>query len=323
MINKIGYACINTELPSPSRTCRKNTFLKKGYNHVAKLAWENMSRLDKVIDWNIDHGVKLFRFTSNLVPWKEEYAWDDLPNWGNLEAKMKLIGEKVRSSGMRVTFHPGPFNVLASYDDDVLLRTHRSLNVHGEIFDIMGFPQNHLYPINVHVGGAYNDKDKALQNFLYQWHYVLNGSVKKRLTLENDASQNLYSVADITNAMFRYKETVQIPIMYDFHHAWCRDGNNEPLDSYHVQHLWRKEAEIAYSTWPTGITPIFHWSESKALEVNDSKISPTAHSELCRATLPVWDDLSFDLMIEAKGKEKALYSLAKSNSGIPCLHDLR
>ena len=57
----IGYACINLSLGkkvSTNRTMIKKTFLSNGLDYVSDLILQNVSDLEKIIDWNEQNGVK-------------------------------------------------------------------------------------------------------------------------------------------------------------------------------------------------------------------------------------------------------------------------
>ena len=62
---------------------------------------------------------------------------------------------------------------------------------------------------------------------------------------------------------------------------------------------------MAISTWPDGIKPVVHYSESKALHESDDKIKPQAHSDYIYK-LPNLYDNDVDVMVEAKAKELSI-----------------
>jgi len=92
------------------------------------------------------------------------------------------LGEYARSTEQRLTFHPGPFNVLASPNPDVVAKTVRELNCHSHIFDLMGFEPSWENKINIHVGGAYGDRKSALARFCENFA-LLDDGTKQRLTV--------------------------------------------------------------------------------------------------------------------------------------------
>jgi UV DNA damage endonuclease len=102
----------------------------------------------------------------------------------------------------------------------------------------------------------------------------------------------MYSVKDLYEGI--YKE-VGVPIVFDYHHhKFCTGGMSE------------KEAlEMAISTWPKGITPVVHYSESRSKEQEDEKIRPQAHSDYVYDFIDNYGN-DIDVMIEAKHKELAV-----------------
>lgn len=58
-------------------------------------------------------------------------------------------------------------------------------------------------------------------------------------------------------------------------------------------------------TWPSGITPLVHYSESKRLHENNETIKPQAHSDYINV-LPETHGFNVDIEVEAKEKELAI-----------------
>ena len=89
----LGYCCINMQLSNPkdygsdndritmNRTMIKRTFQEKGLDYTSELILKNCSDLFKIIQWNEDNGIKLFRMSSETFPWASEYYqdWDSVP----------------------------------------------------------------------------------------------------------------------------------------------------------------------------------------------------------------------------------------------------
>jgi UV DNA damage endonuclease len=70
--------------------------------------------------------------------------------------------------------------------------------------------------------------------------------------------------------------------------------------------MTQKEAlELAISTWPKGIRPVVHYSESKSLHESNDKLNPRAHSDYVTNFIDT-HGFDIDIMIEAKAKELAL-----------------
>jgi len=292
----LGYACINTALKSggifTNRTMRRKTFELKGLDYVSELALQNVKDLETHIHWNNEHGIKLFRLSSQIFPWMEEYEWSDLKDWDEISSRMLDIGKLATESGQRLTMHPGPFHCLASPNPKVVERTIKGLDKHAEQFDMMGFEPSNYNKINIHVGGAYGDKKAALERFCKNFE-LLGDSTKKRLVIENDDSPNEFSVKDLFDGIY---QIIGIPITFDyFHHKFNTGGMTE-----------EEALKMAAITWPEGITQCCHYSESRRKEKLDESIRPQAHSDIIYEKIQTYG-LEPDIVIEAKLKEQAIF----------------
>ena len=302
----IGYACINMQLSYPQkyggkekgvkpittgRSMIKRTFLTKGVDYASELTLANAMDLDKIIDWNILNGYNFFRITSGLAPWKSEYEWDDLKDIERIRMYLHSAGVKARTHNLRITSHPGPFNVLTSPHPHVVDNCVSDLTDHGEVFDMMGLSRTPHNKINIHIGGAYGDKESAMERFCVNFERLPN-SVKSRLTVENDDKASMYSVKDLYEGVYK---RIGIPIVFDYHHhKFCTGDLSE-----------QQALEMAISTWPDDIIPATHYSESRSEEYNDDKIRPQAHSDYVLNKIETYGN-EIDVMVEAKHKELAV-----------------
>ncbi len=297
----LGYACINmtlSEVPksrriTTNRSMIKKTFLEKGKAYASALALENVKDLKKILQWNEMNGIKFFRMSSDIFPWSSEYSLSDLPDYDEICFHLDQAGEYATENGHRLTCHPGPFNVLGSPKDEVVLKTIKELNTHSEIFDLMGFIDPSPYnKINIHVGGTYGGDFVGTAKRWCQNFYRLDHNTQKRLTLENDDKASMWSVKHIYDHMHR---VIGIPIVFDYHHhRFCTGGQSE-----------EEALKLAASTWASDIKPVVHVSESKALEYNDDKIRPQAHSDYVLNPINTYGQEQ-DVMLECKKKELAL-----------------
>ena len=295
MLN-LGYACINTSLQAnkitTNRTMRRKTFDNKGLDYVSELALQNVKDLKTYIKWNNEFKVKLFRLSSQIFPWMEEYEWSDLKDWDEIANLMMEIGKIATESGQRLTMHPGPYHCLASPNPKVVERTVIGLNKHAEQFDMMLFEPSHYNKINIHVGGAYGDKKSTLERFCKNFE-LLDENTKKRLVIENDDSPNEFSVKELFDGVYQH---IGIPITFDyFHHTFNTGGLTE-----------EQALKMASITWPDGITQCCHYSESRRKEKLDESIRPQAHSDIIYNKINTYG-LNPDVVIEAKLKEQAIF----------------
>ena len=92
----LGYACINTGLSTnkimTNRTMRRKTFDTKGIDYVSDLALANVKDLKTIVQWNNEMGIKLFRLSSQIFPWMEEYEFSDLKDFNEIVNLMLETG---------------------------------------------------------------------------------------------------------------------------------------------------------------------------------------------------------------------------------------
>ena len=301
----IGYACINMQLSYPQkyggkekgvepittgRSMIKRTFLSKGVDYASELTLNNVKDLNSIIGWNVLNGYDFYRMSSGLAPWKTEYDWEDLKDIDSIRKWFHSAGTMAKTHGIRLTSHPGPFNVLVSPKEEVVANCIKDLTIHGDEFDMMGLSRTPYNKINIHLGGAYGDKEASMKRFVKNFPR-LPESVRSRLTLENDDKASMYSVKDLYYGI--YKE-IGIPIVFDYHHhQFCTGGMSE-----------QEALEMALSTWGD-IKPVTHYSESRRDEQEDETIRVQAHSDYVYNKIEMYGN-DFDIMVEAKAKELAV-----------------
>jgi len=290
----LGYACINMTLGekkiSTNRSMIKKTFLEKGIPYASELALLNVKDLETIIKWNVENDIKFFRMSSDIFPWASEYDILSLPNIKEISEILARIGNFAKENGVRLTAHPGPFNVLCSPNPSVVQNTIKDLENHAKVFDLMGLTKTPYNKINIHCNGTYGNKQESMERFCSNFK-LLSHSVQSRLTVENDDKASMYSVKDL---MFIH-ETIGIPIVFDYHHhQFCTGDLSE-----------REALELAILTWPDGITPIVHYSSSKQKETGNAKEKPQAHADYILEEINQYG-YEVDIMLECKAKELAL-----------------
>jgi len=323
MAKQLGYACINMQLRKEKiytgRSMIRRTFDAKGLDYVSEICIENTKDLIKIVQWNEDNNIKVYRMSSDIYPWMSEYEFKDLPRYDELCKLLKQVGNLAKQYGQRLSFHPGQFCVLASPTQKVVDSAINELNKSAQIMDLMGLPKSRMAKINIHVGGAYGDKPSALDRFCKNF-LRLQPSAQARLTVENDDKGNMYSVKDLYDGVYK---VVGIPIVFDyFHHKFCTGGMTE-----------EEALKLAASTWGN-VKPCTHYSESRRSEqkliieqicennnitleqMQDfptlagmykdfSKIKEQAHSDYITEEINDYG-LDIDVVVEAKAKELAI-----------------
>jgi len=286
-----GYACINVFLASEGITTNRGmirrTFLEKGVQYASSLALQNVVALKKILEWNVAEGISVFRITSDLFPWASEYKLEELPDFFEIRSILEEAGQLP----VRVTTHPGPFNKMGG-SGPTLANTIKDLEIHARLFDLMGLEPSHWNKINIHVGGAYGDKDETIKRFAQNFG-LLSQNLQKRLTVENDDKGGLYTVADL---MPLYEAT-GIPIVFDYFHHRLHPGVQTEEEAFLT----------AFATWD--VKPVFHFSSSRR-EYEDPTAKKEAHADFIYEPINTYGK-EVDIVLEAKMKEKAVQRYLK------------
>lgn len=295
----LGYCCINMTLSdqgvSTNRSMIKKTFKERGISYASELALQNVRDLFTILKWNVQNGIKLFRVSSDIFPWASEYQLIDLPDYGKIKNILNGCGTYATTHNIRLTTHPGPYNVLCSPNPKVVHSTIRDLEIHGELFDLMGLQRSPFNPINIHCNGVYGDKKSALDRFCVNF-MKLSDSVKSRLVVENDDKSTMYSVRDL----MYLNDKIGIPITFDYHHYKFNTGDQTEQEAF----------ETAIKTWGN-TTPLVHYSESKSEHELNESIRPQAHSDYINE-LPNTYGYDVDIELECKAKELALLKIKRN-----------
>jgi UV DNA damage endonuclease len=301
-MGKLGYACINTVLGSKKiltgRALRKSTLEEKGIIAASELALQNAKDLLTILKWNVENDILFFRLGSDLFPWGNKISVYDFPHFNEIAAILLQCGKFAQKHDIRITAHPGPFNLLASSKEEVVQNTILDLEHHSLVFDLMGLSRTTYNKINIHIGATYGDKEAAAETWCKNF-LRLNVTTRSRLTVENDDKASMFSVQDLFDLVY---SKVHIPIVFDYHHHKFCPGNLSEKDALN----------LAISTWDSGITPVVHYSESKCLHVEEDALdsNPRAHSGFVDGPINTYGN-DIDIMIEAKNKEAALLRLRK------------
>lgn len=295
MINRIGYACINTSINENFKDCRLASVYKQGISFLKEIILHNLNLTKETILWNIDNDILMYRATSKLIPFAthKDILKDFNFRWYEDNDILKLLDEiknLVLLNNIRLSMHPDQFTVLNSLRDDVVFNSITNLEYHKDLLEFMGGTD-----IIIHTGGVYGDKPEAIKRFISTYNRI-DKTIIKYLRLENDdVSYDLKDVISISKAC-------GIPIIFDIHHHNC---NNEGI--YNMSQLIK---EINLSWKDTNIIPKCHLS-SGLNTYNDKRhadyISPGDFFAFCQIT----HEINVDVMIEAKAKELAVLELKK------------
>lgn len=294
----LGYVAIslNLENSSPNKTVTLKNLEKIDENlwisKIEGLSKKNIESTIRILRYNKGYGIKLYRFTSKLVPFATHIRFENWDWRSELGEEFKKLGEVVKETGIRVSTHPDHFTLLNSPKEEVLKASLKELEYHNSMFELMGLGQE--YKIVLHVGGMYNDKRDSIKRF-YEGYSMLDESVKKRIILEND--DKLYNALDVLEIC----KKANIPMVLDIHHDICNPSQ------YKIGEL----VGDIFKTWENEkFPPKIHISSPKSekeIRSHHDYINPDNFISFIKESKAL--NLDFDAMIEAKMKDKALFKL--------------
>ncbi|MDD4773201.1 MAG: UV DNA damage repair endonuclease UvsE [Eubacteriales bacterium] len=203
----IGYACLTVGVPG---TKIRNCLLKNANPEIlTTLIQSNLEALDSILDYNIKNDIKLFRISSDIIPFGS-HPVNTVKWWEIYRDKLNELGRKAIKNCIRLSMHPGQYTVLNSPDKAVVERAIADLKYHAQFLDALGLGQEQK--IILHIGGIYGDKISTLKRFIRQYR-CLEENIRQRLVIENDDRQ--YNILDVISI----GESEGIPVVFDnLHH---------------------------------------------------------------------------------------------------------
>lgn len=275
----VGYACLALGVKDASmKTCRLQGASPE---RLDALTAHNLNALEAMIRYNAESGIRLFRISSDLVPfgshpavsfeWRESFA-----------SRLSEIGRLIGKSSLRVSMHPGQYTVLNSTNAEVVARSIADLVYHERVLSALRTDSSHK--IVLHIGGVSGNKKEALTRFRTNFAY-LNDAVKSRLVIEND--DRYFHIADVIETGHR----LGIPVVFDnLHHTINGCG---PASSYE----WIR---LCGDTWRAhdGRQKI-HYSQQDEMKRAGAHSKTVRIREFLEFAAPLSD---LDIMLEVKDK---------------------
>ncbi len=255
---------------------------------LSRLCMENADALLASLQFCAANNIGCFRINSQILPIKTHpecgYAATDLPDGDEIIRRFKECGKFVAKHKLRTCFHPEQFVVLNSPRADVVEKSVLELEYQAEVAEWV-----EADVINIHGGGAYGDKQKALADFARNLDR-LSSRVRSRLTVEND--DKTYTPADLLPVC----RSTGIPLVYDVHHHRCNpDELSIEVATKQALATWNREPMFHISS------PIEGWDGPK----------PERHHDFVDVNdFPkCWRRKTLTIEVEAKAKEVAVAKL--------------
>lgn len=273
----------NTTVTAIGRMNRADALAK-----LSRLCLQNADALLASLRYCAGNHIGCFRVNSQILPVKTHpasgYDIEELPDGQEIIRRFKECGKFAEQHQLRTCFHPDQFVVLNSPRADVVEKSLLELEYQAEVAEWIGADV-----VNIHGGGAYGDKPKALAEFARNVDR-LSVRARSRLTVEND--DKIFSPADLLPIC----EPTGIPLVYDVHHHRCLP------DELSVE----EATEKALATWNR--EPMFHLSSP--LEGWDGPKPERHHDYIDVQDFPdIWLKKTLTVEVEAKAKELAVGKL--------------
>ncbi len=292
-----GYACTSVLVAdcSPARTVTLGRLRPLGsdadrHRVLADLARSNLRNTRRLFWHNIAHGLRLYRLTSNLVPFAThpvaagwDWAAELAPEFGELRA---IAAEY----DLLLSSHPGAYTVLSTVHGAVRAAAVADLVYHARCMELLGLgPAGRMI---IHVGGAQGGKAAALERFITAFA-GLPPAVQERLCVEND--DKVFHATDVLGLCHK----LGVPMVLDLHHDTVNPGE-APVGAL---------LDAIFATWAGARRPPkVHFSSPR------SEREPRAHADgidpaQFQAFVHRLDGRRCDVMVEAKAKDQALLAL--------------
>ena len=295
----IGYACL--QVGRPDTTIRSVIQKNATTERLMEVIDYNLQSFENMIDYNIKNKIKLYRISSGLIPFGSspvnQLEWEQI-----FRDRFITIGQKIKQSGIRVSFHPGQYTVLNSPDEGVVSRAVDDLVYQEKILTLLGVDYSHK--LILHVGGVYGDKVTALERFEENFKGIPQ-AVKNRLIIEND--DRLFNVEDVLGLAHR----IGIPVVYDNLHNAINPADSTKDDGY-----WISEAR---KTWkPEDGNQKIHYSQQasgKRLGAHTDTIYIEDFLEFYNKL----EDKTIDIMLEVKDKNLSALKCQNTTTDQPAI----
>jgi UV DNA damage endonuclease len=306
-IVRLGYVAMSEELQncSPSQTMTFKQFQgikdrEAAIGKLERIAISNLENCLRLLKHNKANDIHFFRLSSKLIPLANHEEISDWKYMKALKKPLQDLSEFLQKNPMRVDFHPDHFVVLNSSTKEVLNNSVKTLVMHHALLKGMGIdPVHHCV---LHVGGVYEDKEKALEQFIDNWG-LISQVLQNMIILENDDTS--FTLQDTLYLC----EKLAVPLVFDYHHHLA----------HHEDAEWVPHWDRVVSTWQHSRLPVKMHISSPRSEKEFRAHAEYIDVEMFRDFLREVNGSVPEIhcMIEAKRKDLALFKLADDLTGLP------
>ena len=330
---KIGFACKWIDEPRQVDGIKATDSAKQYNTSTTTVAWlkrqtpaQAEAKLWDLVKYNInavnklvakvgelDEHLRMVRIGSDILPLYTypdfKYFYADRSFRDYAEREFYKVGQTAMERGVRLSFHPGQFCVLASDNDDVVNRSIEEFEYHANMARWMGYGVRFQdFKINVHIAGRKGPQ--GIKDVFGR----LSPEARNCITIEND------EMSWGIDASLELADTCALVL--DIHHHWIRTGeyiSTQDDRCLRVIDSWRGERPVIHYSLSREDVLVDHCADTlpnhaQLLTEGYKKAKLRAHSNFywnrpANAWALSFND-KFDIMCESKAKNLASFKLA-------------
>lgn len=292
---RLGYVALSKAVnKTTSSTITYTNFNKqnKPIDKLNRIIDNNLDALEEILNYNNKNNLHFYRLTSKLIPLAthKDVKYDYLKNH---KEKFLKLANIIKENHIRLDLHPDQYTILNSTNKEVVKNTIEILKYHYKILEQLQIKDKLII---LHIGSNTFGKENSIKRFINNFN-KLPQEIKNSIGIEND--DKVFNIEDT----LKLAKTLNIPVILDYHHFNCNHKNND---------ITQFIDEI-FKTWKNK-TPKIHFSSPKSNQKKEYR----SHSDYINV-----DDFinfiekikfinkDFDIMLEAKAKDDALYRLVR------------
>lgn len=298
MYIRLGYVAIAKTLEiTSSHTITYTNYQKimeqenvsKANKRLEEITNQNLDNLIEILKYNIKNNIHFFRMSSAIFPLATHpnIVFDALTIF---KEKIKKIGNIIKENNLRVDIHLDQFCVLNSTNPQVVISTINIINFYKNMFKAMNINSKMV----IHIGSSACGKKRSITRFINNFK-KLDKETQKMIIVEND--DKIYDIRDVLELC----KKINVPMVLDYHHHIC-NNNSLKIEEY---------IEKIFDTWEKD-TPKIHFSSPKNTKEKRSHNDYININDFTTFIDKIkFINKNFDVMIEAKEKDYALFKLVR------------